>query len=134
MSEVHGSKLKITLDATDITSAFHRDDTEFGAGERDLIDNTNYGATADSHNISPIRKGIPIPIGGTWSTELHTFMQPLEGLKKALVVMPNGVAGGQPKLTGNVSITEYKIKQSVTGDSTWTAKLTPDDGLTWGSN
>jgi hypothetical protein len=134
MSEVHGSKLIVLLNAVDITAAYHRDDLEFGQGERDLLDRTNYGATNDRHGTSPIVKGIPMNIGGVYSTEMHAVIQPLEGTDVSLVIKPAGAAVGTPKLSGTVTVTNYKVKANVYADTTWSAVLTPNSAMTWGTN
>jgi len=134
MAEVHGSKLVVLLNAVDITAAYHRDDMEFGQGERDLLDRTNYGATYDRHGVSPIAKGVPMTIGGIFSTEMHAVIQPLEGTDTALVIKPAGAAASTPKLSGTVTVTNYKVKSNVMGDATWSATLTPNSAMVWGTN
>ncbi|MCW2922265.1 MAG: hypothetical protein JWL76_2139 [Thermoleophilia bacterium] len=134
MAEVHGSKLIVLLNAVDITALYHRDDMEFGQGERDLLDRTNYGATNDRHGTSPIAKGIPMNIGGVFSTEMHAVIQPLEGTDTALVIKPAGASVGTPKLSGTVTVTNYKVKSGVTVDAVWSAVLTPNSAMAWGTN
>jgi hypothetical protein len=132
MSEVHGSSLVLLHNAQDM-SAYLMDDLEFGEGDRELHDTTNYGDTADTHMTSPIKKGVPLTLGGVWSTELHAIVEPLDGEDDATEIRPAGTGSGKPKLTGTSTLTNYRVKASVNGPSTWSALLTPNGAFAWGS-
>ncbi len=132
MAEIHGSKLVFLHNAQDI-SAYLMDDLEFGAGDRDLHETTAYGDTDDTHFPSPIKKGVPINIGGVYSAEIHAIISPLDGEIDATEIRPDGTGSTLPKLTGNSILTNYRRKTSVNGMSTWSATLTPTGGFTWGA-
>jgi hypothetical protein len=132
MAEIHGSKTVLLHNAQDL-STYLMDDLEFGEGDRELHETTNYGDTADSHMVSPIKKGVPINIGGVWSPELHAIIEPLDGETDATEIRPEGTGSTLSKLTGNSILTGYRIKTSVNAPATWSATLTPTGGFTWGS-
>lgn len=134
MAEVHGSKLVMKFSGTAITTAFMRDDVEYSDGDIDMFDNTNYGATADGHGVSPVKKGVPITVGGIFSTESHAELAPNIGVTDTLEIYPNGEGNGRPQLTGNATLINYRVQQGITKPSTWTGQLVPNDGLTWGTD
>ena len=131
MAEVHGSKLVLLHNAVDITQ-YIRDDLELSGGDRELHDTTSYGDTDTTHMVSPIQEGVPINIGGIFSTESHAVFAPLDGETDATEARPAGTGSGLPKLTGNSTLTNYKVMSSFNAPATWSAILTPNAGLTWG--
>lgn len=131
MAEIHGSKLVVLHDGVDITE-YLKDDLEFGGGDRELHDTTAFGATDDRHMVSPVKQGVPINMGGIFSTELHALLAPLDGETRTLEMRPAGTGSGLPKLAGNGTLTNYKVKTSVNAPAMWTATLTPQEGLDWG--
>lgn len=132
MAEIHGSKTVLLHNAVNLTQ-YLKDDLEFGGGDRELHDTTGYGDVADSHMVSPIKKGVPINIGGIYSPELHAVIAPLDGLVSATEIRPEGTGTGLTKLAGQASLTNYKVKTSYDKPSTWTAVLTPNGNFPWGT-
>ena len=130
MAEIHGSKVILTHNAQDM-SAYLMEDLDFGGGDRELHETTAYGDTADTHFVSPIKKGVPIQIGGVWSTELHAIVQPLDGETDATTIKPAGTGSGLPLLSFNSILTNYRIKAGVNAMDTWSALLTPTGACTW---
>lgn len=130
MAEVHGSKLVLLHNAVDITQ-YIRDDLELSGGDRELHDTTSYGDTDTTHMASPIQEGVPITVGGIFSTESHAHFAPLDGETDAIEARPAGTGTGLPKLTGNATLTNYKVMSSYNAPATWSALLTPNAGLTW---
>lgn len=132
MSEVHGSLLVLLHNSTDLTQ-YLRDDLEFSAGERELHDNTTYGDTDTTHMVSPVKQGVPLTLGGVWSTEIHAIIEPLDGETDATEIRPAGTGSGKIKLTGNSTLTNYKVKTNPGAPATWSAMLTPTGGFSWGT-
>lgn len=132
MPEVHGSKAVILHNAVDIT-AYVRDNIEAGAGDRELHDTTGFGDTNTTHMVSPIKAGVPITLGGIFSTEAHAHFSPLDGETDAIAYRPAGTGTGLPALTGNATLTNYKVQAPFNAPATWTATLTPNAGLAWSS-
>ena len=76
---------------------------------------------------------MPINIGGQLSTQSHAFFAPLDGETEAVSARPAGDGAGLMELVGNATLTDYTVKTAVRGPGTWTAVLTPNDGLEWDS-
>jgi hypothetical protein len=130
MPEIHGSKHVLLHNAVDITQ-YLKDDLEVGGGDRELHDTTSFGDTDTAHMVSPIKEGVPINIGGIFSTEAHAHFAPLDGETDAIASRPAGTGSGLPALTGNATLTNYKVSSNFNAPATWSAVLTPNAGLTW---
>lgn len=130
MAEVHGSVAVLLHNAQDLTD-YLKEDIEGSAGDRELHDVTAFNATDDAHMVSPIKQGVPIQLGGIWSTEVHAIIAPLDGETDATVYRPAGTGSGLPSLGGNSTLTGYKVKTPHNAPATWSATLTPQEGFTW---
>lgn len=132
MADIHGSQLVLMYNSVNI-SPYVKDDIELSAGTRDLHDKTGFGSTDTSHSTSPIKEGVPINIGGQLSDASHTQFAVMDGSDYALEARPAGTGSGKQKLAGTATLTDYKTKHPVRGPGTWSAVLTPNNGLAWGT-
>jgi hypothetical protein len=134
MAEIHGSSLKVTINAVDITS-YLMDETKFKV-TREKHDNTRFGDTGTKHTVSPVKTDEPFTIGGRFSTESHAVINPLVngGSALSLLIQPGGTTSGMPKKTGTCSVTDYEWDSPKDKPSTWTALVTPQGDLVDGTN
>jgi hypothetical protein len=132
MSAQHGSVATFTWNSNALTS-YLQDDLS-ATDEADTPDTTVFGATAETHMVSPIQKGQDIELGGVWDSTVHAYFAGLRGTSATATLCPRGTTSGREKWSGTCDLVKYQVMPPVQGIIKFKATLRSNGAFAWGTN